>query len=70
MSADNAAWMPPYNNLSESSAQFNLSLTVGNADNVSVQVSGSAVVTQNEFQERTSAFLSVEADGVYINYTK
>jgi hypothetical protein len=70
MSADNAAWMPPYNGLSESSAQFNLSLTVGNADNVSVQVSGSAVVTQSEFQERTSAFLSAESDGVYINYTK
>jgi hypothetical protein len=25
---------------------------------------------QSQLQERTSAFLSVEPDGVYINYTK
>lgn len=73
------AWMPPYKGTSESSATFNVALTVGNTSNVTVTIKGSAVVTQDElnalavtvndnYKKLSQAYLSVESDGVYINY--
>lgn len=75
------AWMPPYKGTSESSATFNVALTVGNTSNVTVTIKGSAVVTQDElnaltvtvndnYKKLSQAYLSIESDGVYINYTK
>lgn len=73
------AWMPPYKGTSESSATFNVALTVGNTSNVTVTIKGSAVVTQDElnaltvtvndnYKKLSQAYLSLENDGVYINY--
>lgn len=75
MSADIAPWMPPYNGLTKSSATFNLSLTVGNSENVSIELIGSAFVTVDMFNSfkqevgnKLKVYMTSGSDGVYINY--
>ena len=66
MNAEVAPWLPPYSGLAESSAMFNLSLTVGNASSVSVAVSGSAVATQTDIKELESEIADVRS---YVGYS-
>jgi len=66
MNAEVAPWLPPYSGLAESSAMFNLSLTVGNASSVSVAVSGSAVATQTDIKEIENEIADVRS---YIGYS-
>ncbi len=51
MSAKMAAWMPPYNNVGASSAIFDLYVTVGNADQVSLDVTPGAYATVTMLDE-------------------
>lgn len=65
-SADNGAWMPPYNNVSVSGAYFKLITTVSNSDNVSLQVDQAAVATIGDIQELQNQIADLEA---FIGYT-
>ena len=63
--------MPDYNGSYPQNVIFNVDLTVGNADNAVIKIDGAAVATQDDIKEinkKLTAYLSVEADGVYINY--
>lgn len=63
--------MPDYNGSYPQNVIFNVVLTVGNADNAVIKIDGAAVATQDDIKEinkKLTAYLSVEADGVYINY--
>lgn len=51
MSAKMAAWMPPYNGVGASSAIFDLYVTVGNADQVSLDVTPGAYATVTMLDE-------------------
>lgn len=50
MIASVAGWMPPFNGIGASSAMFNLYVTVGNSENVSVEVDKGAVATVSDVQ--------------------
>lgn len=50
MIASVAGWMPPFNGIGASSAMFNLYVTVGNSDNVTVEVDKGAVATVSDVQ--------------------
>ena len=65
-SADNGAWMPPYNNVSVSGAYFKLITTVSNSDNVSLEVDQAAVATVGDIQDLQNQIADLEA---FIGYT-
>lgn len=59
-------WMPPYNGLTVSGAFFKLVTTVGNADNVSLNVDPGAVATIGDIQDLQEQIADLQA---YVGYT-
>lgn len=51
MSAKEAGWMPPYNGISVSSAIFDMYVTVGNSDHVSLEINPGAYATVTMLDE-------------------
>ena len=61
MTASVAGWLPPYNGLGISSCMFNLTVTVGNSSNVSLNVSSGAVATVNDIQNLQNQITSLQS---------
>lgn len=59
-------YMPPYNGVTVSGAYVQLVTTVGNADNVSLEVDAAAVATIGDIQELQKEIADLEA---YVGYT-
>lgn len=59
-------WMPPYNGLTVSGAFFKLVTTVGNAENVSLNVDPGAVATIGDIQDLQEQIADLQA---YVGYT-
>lgn len=59
-------YMPPYNGITVSGAYVQLVTTVGNADNVSLEVDAAAVATIGDIQELQKEIADLEA---YVGYT-
>lgn len=59
-------WMPPYNGITVSGAYFKLVTTVGNAENVSLNVDPAAVATIGDIQALQKEIADLQA---YIGYT-
>lgn len=59
-------WMPPYNGLTVSGAFFKLVTTVGNAENVSLNVDPAAVATIGDVQELQKQISDLQS---YVGYT-
>lgn len=61
-----AGWMPPYNGITVSGAFFKLVTTVGNAENVSLNVDPGAVATIGDIQDLQKQIADLQA---YVGYT-
>lgn len=66
MIAKTAGWMPPYNGLSASSMKFNMVITVGNAENVSVILPSGATPTMSDIEDLQDQINELES---YIGYS-
>lgn len=60
---DKADWMPAYNGVAPGSLRYLMYITVGNAENIKVDVSGGGVVSQDDFNELSSEVESIKENG-------
>ncbi len=63
MIAEKAGWMPAYNGIGVSSAMFDLYVTVGNAENVSVEINSGAYATVTMLEDVRSIALGNNEGG-------
>ncbi len=59
-----ASWMPPYTGISVSSLMFNITLSVGNADNVNIEISGNnaTVIDIQDLQKQIDELGNVKTE--------
>lgn len=62
-----AGYMPPFNNRTPSGAQFKLTTTVGNAENVTLQIDPSAVATIGDINRLETSLTDLQA---YVGYAE
>lgn len=62
-----AGYMPPFNNRTPSGAQFKLTTTVGNAENVTLQIDPSAVATIGDFNRLETKLNDLQS---YVGYAE
>lgn len=62
-----AGYMPPFNNRTPSGAQFKLTTTVGNAENVTLQIDPSAVATIGDINRLETSLNDLQA---YVGYAE
>ncbi|MGH2063964.1 phage tail protein [Aerococcus urinaeequi] len=62
-----AGYMPPFNNRTPSGAQFKLTTTVGNAENVTLQIDPSAVATIGDINRLETKLNDLES---YVGYSE
>jgi len=62
-----AGYMPPFNNRTPSGAQFKLTTTVGNAENVTLQIDPSAVATIGDVNRLETSLNDLQA---YVGYAE
>lgn len=62
-----AGYMPPFNNRTPSGAQFKLTTTVGNAENVTLQIDPSAVATIGDINRLETSITDLQA---YVGYAE
>lgn len=62
-----AGYMPPFNNRTPSGAQFKLTTTVGNAENVTLQIDPSAVATIGDINRLETGLSDLQA---YVGYAE
>ena len=62
-----AGYMPPFNNRTPSGAQFKLTTTVGNAENVTLQINPSAVATIGDINRLETSLNDLQA---YVGYAE
>ncbi|MGK9325242.1 phage tail-collar fiber domain-containing protein [Aerococcus urinaeequi] len=62
-----AGYMPPFNNRTPSGAQFKLTTTVGNAENVTLQIDPSAVATIGDVNRLETSLTDLQA---YVGYAE
>lgn len=60
---DKADWMPAYNGVAPGSLRYLMYITVGNAENIKVDVSGGGLVSQDDFNELSSEVESIKENG-------
>ena len=69
MIAEKAGWMPAYNGIGVSSAMFDLYVTVGNAENVSVEINSGAYATVTMLEDvRDIALQNKDGGSIQRNY--